>query len=112
MTDEFWDFLQELVDTSEIVIDRPKGFVHNFDPGNHYPVDYGYLQGTTSLDSGGVDIWVGSSGQHKVIGVACTIDLYKRDTELKIILDCNDDEISSIRKFSNAGKMRALFILK
>ena len=28
MNHEFWDYLQDLVDTSQIVIDRPKGSIH------------------------------------------------------------------------------------
>ena len=34
----------------------------------------------------------------------------KRDTELKIIYDCTEDEIQSINNFVNIDQMRALCI--
>lgn len=110
MTDEFWDFLQKLVDSSEIVIDRSKGSIHPRFLHQPYPVSYGYLKGTTAIDAGGVDIWVGSRGEKKVRGALCTVDLHKKDTELKIIYDCTDEEIASIMEFVNSGEMRAYFI--
>jgi inorganic pyrophosphatase len=110
MNDEFWEYLQELVDSSYIVSDRPKGVTHHRYPNEPYPVDYGYLKATSSMDGGGVDIWVGSLGQKKVIGVLCTVDLLKRDAELKILYDCTQDEIESIMKFVNVNQMRAIFL--
>jgi inorganic pyrophosphatase len=110
MNQEFIKFLQQLVDTSQIVIDRPKGSTHPRFPGKEYPVDYGYLEGTTSIDSNGVDVWVGSLGKQTVIGVLCTVDLLKRDTELKVLIDCSDEEIRLIQNFVNEHDMRAISI--
>jgi len=110
MNQEFWEYLQQLVDSSQIVFDRPKGSTHHRFLNNPYPVNYGFLSGTTSSDSGGVDIWVGALGEKKVVGVLCTVDLLKRDTELKIICDCSHDEIQSIVNFVNFDQMRALYI--
>jgi inorganic pyrophosphatase len=107
---EFIGYLQQLVDTSQIVIDRPKGSSHPRFHGKEYPVDYGYLQGTSSIDSSGVDIWIGSSGMKKVVGILCTVDLLKRDTELKILVDCTDAEIEHILDFVNDKDMRAIKI--
>ena len=110
MKDEFWDFLQKLVDSSEIVLDRQKGSIHPRFTHQPYPMSYGYLKGTTAIDAGGVDIWVGSLGEKKVCGVLCTVDLFKKDTELKIIYDCTDGEVATIMEFVNRGDMRAYFI--
>ncbi len=41
---EFWEALDELVNSSEIVIDRPRGIVHPKFPDFNYKVDYGYLR--------------------------------------------------------------------
>jgi inorganic pyrophosphatase len=70
------------------------------------------LKGTISLDKGGVDIWVGSLGEKKVVGALCTVDLYKHDTELKIIYDCTEVEIQSIIEYINVGEMRGIYIKK
>jgi hypothetical protein len=57
---KFWAAAEQLVATSEIVIDRPKGSRHPRLPEAIYPVAYGYLTGTTASDGEGIDIWVGS----------------------------------------------------
>jgi inorganic pyrophosphatase len=110
MSHDFWDYLQQLVDMSEIVIDRPAGSAHPRYPLGRLPAHYGYLQGTTTLDGGGIDIWVGSLGEKRVVGALCTVDLLKRDTELKILYDCKNEEIKSILDYVNAGNMRAISI--
>ncbi len=58
--EEFWKALDELVNKSEIVIDRPKGSKHPKFPDFIYPVDYGYLKDTASMDGPGIDVWIGS----------------------------------------------------
>ncbi len=58
--EDFWKALDELVNNSEIVIDRPRGSAHPRYPNFIYNVDYGYLKDTASMDGSGIDIWVGS----------------------------------------------------
>ena len=48
----FWHAIDTLVSESRIVIDRPKGSRHPKHPKLIYPVDYGYLEGTLSMDGG------------------------------------------------------------
>jgi inorganic pyrophosphatase len=112
MNDEFWEYLQRLTDNCQIVIDRPKGSTHPRFQDNRYPVNYGLLNGTTTIDSGGVDVWVGSLGKKRVVGALCTVDLFKKDTELKILYDCIEEEIISIVNFVNNDQMRAIYIKK
>jgi inorganic pyrophosphatase len=112
MSKDFWHYLQDLIDTSQIVIDRPKGSMHPRFPNIGYPVDYGYLNETASIDGSGVDIWVGSLEKSIIVGVLCTVDLLKRDSELKIIYKCTDDEVHSIVSYVNVDQMRAIFIAR
>lgn len=112
MIDEFWKYLQRLVEASRIVLDRPKGSKHPRYGDTVYPVSYGYLEGTSAIDSGGVDIWVGSLEKQEVVGALCSVDLLKRDTELKILYACTESEIESILEFVNTGQMRSIFINK
>lgn len=88
---DFWEALDKLVSESKIVIDRPKGSRHPKYPDCIYPVDYGYLDGTSSMDGGGIDIWKGSGGNY-VDAIICTMDLLKRDSEIKILIGCNEEE--------------------
>lgn len=88
---EFWNALDELVKNSEIIIDRPKGTSHPKYPDFIYRVDYGYLKDTTSMDGAGIDVWVGS-GEKKVDAIMCIVDLVKKDSEIKILVGCTDEE--------------------
>ena len=55
----YWKLLEQLVSESEIIIDRPKGTCHPKFQGVIYPLDYGYLKNTTSMDNNGIDVfWV------------------------------------------------------
>ena len=62
----FWKALDELVNHSEIMIDRPQGTAHPRYPDFIYKLDYGYLKDTSSMDGGGIDVWVGS-GEKKIV---------------------------------------------
>jgi inorganic pyrophosphatase len=106
MTDtSFWIALDQLLAGSEVVIDRPKGSPHPDYPDVIYPLDYGYLAGTMSADGGGIDVWVGSHGKGAVTAAICTVDLLKRDVEIKILVGCSDADVETIQHFTetNAG---------
>jgi inorganic pyrophosphatase len=109
-TEAFWKSLDELVANAEIVIDRPRHSPHPRYDDLVYPVDYGYLAGTTASDGGGIDIWVGSDPAKQVAGVICTIDLLKRDMEIKILLACTDSETDIIVDFFERTRMGHLLI--
>lgn len=79
---DFWSYLDELVASSKLVIDRPRGSAHPRFPQIVCPLDYGYPEGTSAGDGGGIDVWLGSFGTRDITGVACTVDLCKRDAEV------------------------------
>ncbi len=87
----FWSTLDTLVADSKIIIDRPKGSRHPKYPDCIYPVDYGYLENTTSMDGGGIDVWHGTSGT-MVDAIIVTVDLLKKDSEIKILIGCSEGE--------------------
>ena len=100
---DFWKALDELVSTSEIVIDRPKGSAHPRFPDFIYRVDYGYLQDTASMDKDGIDVWVGS-GEKTVDAVMCIVDLMKRDSEIKILIGCTEEEKQIVYETHNESQ--------
>ena len=69
----FWEALDALVGGAEIVVDRPRGSHHPDFPEFVYELDYGYLKGTTSADSEGIDVWIGSDPRRQVTGALCTV---------------------------------------
>src|SRR5690349_7290555 len=89
---DFWQGLDQLTASTRLVLDRPKGSEHPRYPGQVYPLDYGYLEDTLSGDGQGIDIWVGSLPERKVTGAIFTVDLEKRDSEMKILLGCEPGE--------------------
>ena len=98
--EDFWKALDALVNTSEIVIDRPKGAAHPRFPDFIYRVDYGYLKNTSSMDGAGIDCWVGS-GEKTVDAIMCIVDLMKRDSEIKILIGCTEEEKAEVYKTHN-----------
>jgi inorganic pyrophosphatase len=68
------------------------------------------LEGTRANDAGGIDVWVGVSGTHEPSAVVLTVDLLKRDAELKIMLGCTEAEMQTILDFHNSNSMRAYLV--
>jgi len=112
MNNNFWKRIDELVATSEIVIDRPKGTAHPRYPEFVYPHDYGYLAGTSSMDGDGIDVWKGSLDGEKVTAVICTVDMTKRDSEMKILLGCTPQEAETILATHNNGPQSGILITR
>ena len=107
----FWQALDRLISASEIVIDRPKGSAHPRFPSRIYPLDYGYLAGTASMDGDGIDLWRGTDPAQRLDAVVCTVDLMKRDSEIKLLIGCTEDEKAAVMRWHNdSDMMKAILI--
>ena len=107
---DFWVALDSLVKNSEIVIDRPKGTAHPKYSNFIYKVDYGYLKNTSSMDGAGIDVWVGS-GKKQIDAIMCIVDLMKRDSEIKILIGCTEEEKQLIYQTHNESQyMKGIMI--
>ena len=95
-SEEFWSLLDRLFSEHTVIIDRPKGSRHPRYPKYVYPFDYGYLEGTSSQDGGGIDVWVGTYSVKKVVGIISSIDYLKKDSEIKILYACTQKDIQKI----------------
>ena len=111
----FWLSMTQLLSTNGVIIDRPRGSSHPHYPTIVYPLDYGYLEDTTSADGGGIDVWLGSlntltneSFPKTLTGILCTFDTLKRDAEIKLLVGCSGDDVQVIRDFH--GEMLTLFV--
>jgi inorganic pyrophosphatase len=112
-SDDFWQALQTLCQQSEIIIDRPKGTAHPHYGDLIYPLDYGYLKDTTAIDGGGIDVWRGSLPHQMINAIFCTVDLLKRDVEIKILTGCTEAEIQLIERFYNrSDNQKGLLVTK
>ena len=100
-TSDFWAALDELVESSETVIDRPKGTAHPKYPDFIYQVDYGYLKDTSSMDGAGIDVWVGTGDGKYIDAIMVIVDLIKKDSEIKILISCTEEEKEIIYQTHN-----------
>lgn len=108
---DFWSAIDNLVSTENIVIDRPKGSTHPRFPGVKYDVDYGYIENTTAMDGGGIDVWRGSLPTAHVDAIICTVDLMKKDSEIKLLIGCTEKEMHTVYKFHNDSEfMKGILI--
>jgi inorganic pyrophosphatase len=107
---DFWTALDTLVNSSRIVIDRPQGSAHPRYPELIYPRPYGYLDGTHAADGGGIDVWLGSGSSTAVDAIVCTVDLVKRDSEIKVLLGCSLDDRRTILEFMKRSALGAVLV--
>ncbi|NEU81080.1 inorganic pyrophosphatase [Nostoc sp. UIC10630] len=109
---DFWLKLDRLVALNNLKIDRPKGTSHPRYPSFVYPLNYGYLENTHSGDGADIDVWIGSLSSKKVTAVICSVDLEKRDTEIKILLGCTSEERQTILDIHNTGSQSAILLVR
>jgi len=98
--DDYWQSLQSLLSSARLIVDRPRGQAHPRYPDLIYPRDYGYLEGTVAGDGAGIDVWIGTSGAKKLTGILCTFDTVKLDAEVKLLADCNAQDLQAILQFN------------
>jgi inorganic pyrophosphatase len=108
--EDFWQKLDQLVAGSPVKVDRPKGTPHPRYSSFVYPFDYGYLEHTRSGDGGGIDVWIGGLPEKDVTAIICTVDLEKRDAEMKVLLGCTAQEAQAILNVHNRGSQAGLLI--
>ena len=97
---DFWHKLDMLVESAALVIDRPKGCRHPRFPDLVYPLDYGYLQGTSAVDGEGVDVWRGSDPAGALEAIVCTVDLDGR------VIDEHESRVECV--FPDSGEFHYL----
>lgn len=107
----FWHAFDQLIEACEIVIDRRAGEEHPRYKDMVYPLSYGYLKGTQSMDGSGIDVWIGTRLDKTLDAVICIVDLVKQDSEIKLLLGCTTVEKEVIDVFHNASEsMKGILI--
>jgi inorganic pyrophosphatase len=108
----FWAHLDSLIQSAELVFDRPKGSSHPRYPSVVYPLDYGYLAGTSGGDGHGIDVWRGTLAEGQLDAVVCTVDILKRDVEVKLLLGCTAEEKAKVCVFHNDSEYMAAILVE
>ncbi|NLC65034.1 MAG: Inorganic pyrophosphatase [Erysipelothrix sp.] len=92
----FWQKIDSLVLSTNIIISQPKGSHHPKYLNMIYPVDYGYLNDTDSIK-----VFKGSKRTSKVDAIMIVGDILKRDLEVKLLMGCDEVEEKEILLFIN-----------
>jgi inorganic pyrophosphatase len=107
----FWGHLDRLIAESRVIIDVPKGTKNSRLQEGPLFVDYGYLEDTSTMERDGIDVYVGSNPSRRVDAIICTVDLFKRDSEIKILIGCTEAEKLSVeRLYEVYPPMRGLLV--
>lgn len=53
------------------------------------------------MDGGGIDLWKGTKENPEIDAIICTVDLHKKDSEIKLLLGCAEEEKEIIYRFHN-----------
>ena len=109
----FWNALQVLVNESKIVIEHLKGSNNpRFPNSTPYPLNYGYLEDTSSMDGEGIDCFVGGLNNGAISGILITIDLIKNDSEIKLLINCSDSDMLSAYNYINETKFGKALLMR
>ncbi|MCF0105995.1 MAG: Inorganic pyrophosphatase [Holdemanella sp.] len=108
----FWQKIDTLVLSSTYKVDRPAGTTHNKYTNLVYPVDYGYLQDTYGNDQMPIAMYVGSISTFTVDAIAISIDILKKDCEVKFLLGCTEEETLKILEFLNQTEFQKAILVR
>ncbi|MDR2813002.1 MAG: hypothetical protein LBB05_04445 [Puniceicoccales bacterium] len=109
-SNNLWQTLEQQIRENGIEIDRPKGKAHPRFPRLIYPIDYGYIPHTRSADGEGIDLFLGTSEIKQIVGLICTFDAVKKDSEIKILYACLEKEIQTAVTMLSHPPMYALLV--
>ena len=112
MNKDFWNAVDTLVSSGKLIIDRPKGSTHPRFSHIKYELDYGYIENTTAMDGSGIDVWKGSLSTDKVDAIMCTVDLMKKDSEIKLLIGCTEEEMNIVFNFHNNSEFMKGVLIK
>lgn len=108
----FWQKLDTLYLSSKLVIDRPRNTCHYKYSNLIYPVDYGYLSDTAGSDQAPIDVFKGSEKKNLVQAVVISVDILKKDCEVKLLIGCTEEEEYEILEFLNQTEFQKAVLLR
>ncbi|AFR21114.1 hypothetical protein [Lactobacillus helveticus] len=73
-------------------------------------MDYGYLNRTTSSDDEAIDVFIGSNAVKKLTAVIITVDIMKKDSEIKLLLGCSKEEKTALDFCNQTDNMQGILV--
>ncbi len=106
----FWQKLDTLYLSGDLIIDRPKGTSHPFYSNLIYPVDYGHLK--DMQESERIACYRGSIKESKINAIVVCADILNKDIEVKLLVGCNEKEERDILGFLNQTDFQKSVIIR
>jgi len=53
------------------------------------------------MDGDGIDNWKGTDPCQRIDAIMCIVDLMKKDSEIKILIGCTEEEKEKVYRFHN-----------
>lgn len=109
-----WTTWERTIADHGITLDRPRGSRHPVHREIVYPIDYGYVNDTVGADGEEVDVFVGTTAGHGLVGAIITVDHRKGDIEVKLLVDTSANEVYLVNGFINFDKrlMEGILVLR
>lgn len=108
--DDFFSILDNFIQENGITIDRPKNSDHPRFPNFVYLLDYGYINGTKSQDGAGIDVFRGDDPDVGIVGIICVVDSLKKDSEIKVLYQCTEENIETALSMMNKKYLRGILV--
>ena len=105
----FWQKLDTLYLSSDLVINQPKGSTYPRNAQLIYPVDYGYLK---SADNKQIKTYRGSLPASQVDAIVVCADILGRDLDVKMLVGCTKQEEEFILSFLNQTDFQKAIIVR
>ncbi len=96
----FWQKIDTLVFSNQLEILRKRGENHPEYKNLVYPVDYGRLKDTQEEGSEGITVFKGTDTSGG-IAIVVAADILKKDLQVKLLINCSDEETEKILEFLN-----------
>lgn len=110
INDDFFSALDNLILENGITIERQKNSAHPRFPDFVYLLDYGYINGTKSQDGAGIDVFRGNDPEVGIVGIICTVDSLKKDSEIKVLYQCTEENIQTALGMMNKKYLRGILV--
>lgn len=109
----FWQKLDTLVMSNVIEIEKKAGESHDELKSLIYPVDLGQISDTLGIGNHTLEIYRGKKLSGKGIqAIAVSCNILDKTVEVKLIVDCDEEEIQSIITFLNSMDFQKALLIR
>ncbi|MFV0480004.1 MAG: Inorganic pyrophosphatase [Anaerorhabdus sp.] len=107
----FWQKVDTLIFSNHLELLYHKGDKHDQHPQLSYPVDYGSLRESQQSEES-LYVFKGSQKASGCNAMVVTADILKKEIEVKLLLDCTEEEEKRILEFLNKTDLQKAVLMR